>query len=285
MLANLQEVLSYAEQKGCAIGAFNTPNLECIMAVIHNAETFQIPVIIEHAEVHESVMPLDIIGPIMVHFAKNAKVPVCVHLDHGESLDYIERALDMGFTSAMYDGSKLPFDENVENTCKAVALVRKYNAGIEAEIGVLAGEEAGANGVSESNVHKENIYTDPELAYQFVKATGIDALAASFGTAHGIYAAKPKLDFQRIEQIKEVTNIPLVMHGGSGLSVEDYKVAIRRGVRKINYYSYMAKEAVLEVRRQINEPTVHLYHDISNIAVRAMKDNSEKAMRIFYGID
>lgn len=284
MLVNLQEVLSYAEGKRCAIGAFNTPNLECIMAVLRNAESFQIPVIIEHAQVHESVMPLDIIGPIMVHFAKKAKVPVCVHLDHGESLDYIERALDMGFTSAMYDGSQLPYDENVENTRKAVSLVRKYNAGIEAEIGVLAGAEAGANVLDEKNVQKEDIYTDPELAYQFVKATGIDALAASFGTAHGIYTAKPKLDFQRIERIKELVNIPMVMHGGSGLSPQDYKEAILRGIRKINYYSYMSREAVQEVRRQIDEPKVSLYHDIANIAVKAMRDDSEKVMRIFYGI-
>jgi len=274
MLVNLQEVLSYAEKRQCAIGAFNTPNFECIMAVINNAEKFQIPVIIEHAQVHESVMPLETIGPVMVHFAKKAKVPVCVHLDHGESLDYIEKALELGFTSAMYDGSRLSFEENVTNTLKAVTMVRKYNAGIEAEIGVMTGGEAGGSEGHGSNINnKEDMYTDPELAYKFVKATGIDALAASFGTVHGFYTAKPQLDFQRIEQIKNMTGIPVVMHGGSGLSPEDYKEAIRRGVRKINYYSYMSKEALVEARRHINDDSVQYYHDIAGIAVQAMQNN------------
>lgn len=285
MLVNLQEILAYAEKKSCAIGAFNTPNFECIMAVIHNAEKFQIPVIIEHAQVHESVMPLEVIGPAMVHFAKKAKVPVCVHLDHGESLDYIAKALEIGFSSAMYDGSKLSFEENVENTRKAVAMVRKYNAGIEAEIGVMSGGEAGGNEVHGNSIDKEDMYTDPQIAYEFVKATGIDALAASFGTVHGFYNAKPKLDFERIEEIKNLANIPVVMHGGSGLSTEDYKEAIRRGVRKINYYSYMSKAAVSEVRKQITDPSIQYYHDIANIAVKAMQDDSEKAMRIFYSLD
>jgi len=137
MLVNLQELMSYAEKNNCAIGAFNTPNLESVMAVLQNAETYQVPVIIAHAQVHEDVMPLETIGPIMVLCAKKAKVPVCVHLDHGESLDYIEKALELGFTSVMYDGSKLAFEDNVENTLKAVKLARKYGAGIEAELGVM----------------------------------------------------------------------------------------------------------------------------------------------------
>lgn len=285
MLVNLQEVLSYAEQKKCAIGAFNTPNFECIMAVLHNAEKFQIPVIIEHAQVHEDIMPLETIGPVMVDSAKRAKVPVCVHLDHGESLDYIEKALKLGFTSAMYDGSKLSFEENVENTLKAVAMIRKYNAGIEAELGVMTGTEAGGDEAGGRSLQKENMYTDPELAYRFVKETGIDALAASFGTVHGFYTAKPKLDFQRIEEIRKLANIPVVMHGGSGLSPKDYKEAIFRGVRKINYYSYMSKAAIQEVKGQISDPSIQYYHDIACIAVKAMTDNSEQAMRIFYGIE
>lgn len=285
MIVNLQEVLAYSEQKQCAIGAFNTPNFECIMAVIHNAEKFQIPVIIEHAQVHESVMPLEIIGPAMVEFAKKAKVPVCVHLDHGESLEYIEKALELGFSSAMYDGSKLSFEENVENTRKAVAMVRKYNAGIEAEIGVMQGGEAGGNAQEGSSMNDEDLYTDPQLAYEFVKATGIDALAASFGTVHGFYKAKPKLDFERIENIKKLTGIPVVMHGGSGLSEQDYKEAIRRGVRKINYYSYMSQAALHEIKNRINDPAVQYFHDIAGIAVKAMQDNSEQAMRIFYGLE
>jgi len=282
MLVNLQEVLSYAEQRNCAIGAFNTPNFECIMAVIDNAERLNIPVIIEHAQVHEGVMPLETIGPAMVYMAKKARVPVCVHLDHGESLDYIAQALELGFSSAMYDGSKLPYEENLANTLKAVAMVRKYNAGIEAELGVMTGAE-GTLGAGHEG--REAMYTDPALAESFVKATGIDALAASFGTVHGFYTAKPQLDFDRIEEIKRRTGVPVVMHGGSGLSREDYTEAIRRGVRKINYYSYMSKAALMEVRKQIDKPDVQYYHDIANIAVKAMQEDAKIAMRIFYGLE
>lgn len=281
MLVNLQEVLIYAENNNCAIGAFNTPSLECIIAVLHNAEKYNVPVIIEHAQLHETVMPLDIIGPIMVLCAKRAKVPVCVHLDHGETLDYIERALELGFTSAMYDGSKLSFEENVENTLKAVHMARKYGAGIEAELGVMGVSESGEEGTNS----KDNIYTDPELAKSFVEATGVNALAASFGTAHGIYLTKPQLDFPRIEKIKELTKVPLVMHGGSGVSEEDYVKAIEKGVRKINYYSYMSREGVFATRELLKNEENLLYHDIALAAVKAMEKDSEKAIKVFYGID
>ncbi len=281
MLVNLQTVLSYAEKNKCAIGAFNTPNLECIMAVLHNAEKYNVPVIIEHAQVHENVMPLDMIGPIMVLCAKRAKIPVCVHLDHGEALDYIERSLEMGFTSAMYDGSRLSFEENVENTIKAVKVVQKYRAGIEAEIGVMGVSDSG----KEKTNHKEDIYTDPVIAKSFVEATGVNALAASFGTAHGIYITKPQLDFPRIEKIRELAKVPLVMHGGSGVSKEDYITAIEKGVRKINYYSYMSREGVFAVKELLEKEENLLYHDIALAAVNAMEKDSEKAIRIFYRLD
>jgi len=278
MLVNLQEVLSYAEKNQCAIGSFNTPNLECIMAVLQNAETHQIPVIIAHAQVHENVMPLETIGPVMVLFAKSAKVPVCVHLDHGESLDYIEKALELGFTSVMYDGSKLSFEENVDNTLKVVKMARKYGAGIEAEIGVMGSSIESTEGTKGA----KGIYTDPLVAEKFVEMTKVDALAACFGTVHGIYTEKPSLDFQRIENIKELTKTPLVMHGGSGLSSEDYTKAIEKGIRKINYYTYMSREAVFATKELINGKEGILFHDIALAAVKVMKENSEKAMKVFY---
>ena len=280
MLVNLQEILSLAEKSQYAIGSFNTPNFENIMAVLKNAEHYQIPVILAHAQVHESVMPLETIGPVMVFCAQKAKVPVCVHLDHGEDLDYIERAMEIGFTSAMYDGSKLSYEENVENTLKAVQLVRKYNAGIEAEIGVMGNSESGeeTNGMQEM----EDIYTDPEIAKKFVEATGIDALAASFGTVHGIYTSEPKLDFPRIGKIKQLVKIPLVMHGGSGVSQGDYITAISKGIRKINYYTYMAREGTYAAKKVLDSTRNPLYHDIALAAVRAMEKDIESAIRIFY---
>lgn len=279
MLVTLNEVLKMAEDGNYAVGAFNTPNLECLLAVIRNAEEMNVPVIISHAELHEEIAPLGDIGPVMVMMAENAKVPVCVHLDHGETLDYLRKALDMGFTSIMYDGSLLPYEENVENTKKAVAMAAEKGASVEAEIGVLGGREAGAKS---SDTKAEDLYTDPELAKKFVEETGIDALAASFGTAHGIYKVKPKLDFDRIETIKSLVDIPLVMHGGSGVSPEDYRTAISKGIRKINYYSYMSKAGTEAAKQLLNTQDVTFFHDIADAARKAMKEDVRKAMDVFY---
>lgn len=279
MFVNLTEILEIAEQKNYAIGAFNTPNLECIMAVLGTAEKLKVPVIISHAQLHEEIMPLDIIGPIMIQMAEKAKVPVCVHLDHGETLPYLEQALKLGFTSIMYDGSLLPYEENVSNTIKAVKMAKEYRASVEAEIGILGGREAGAK---ENGETAADNYTDPDLAKKFVLETGIDALAASFGTAHGFYKTKPKLDFDRIEKIKSLIAIPLVMHGGSGVSPEDYTTAICKGIRKINYYSYMSRAGVQGVKDLLVAKDIGFFHDLAFAAVDSMKADIEKAMRVFY---
>lgn len=279
MLVSLNEILKMAEERNCAIGAFNTPNLECIRAVIDTAEKYNVPVIISHAELHEEVAPLDVIGPVMVLLAKLAKVPVCVHLDHCETLSYMARALEIGFTGVMYDGSLLPYAENVANTVRAVAMARPYGAGVEAEIGQLASREGGAG---------ENaggpVYTDPELAVKFVKETGIDALAPSFGTAHGIYKSKPVLDLERVAVIKEKVGKPLVMHGGSGVSPEDYRTAIRNGIRKINYYSYMSKAGTTAARELLTTQDVTFFHDVAITAQKAMAADVDQAFQVFYNI-
>ena len=144
MLATLKEVLQAAEDKKIAIGAFDTPNLESLCAAIAAAEEVELPTIIMHAQCHESLCPLDVIGPIMVEHAKKAKVPVCVMLDHGEDLDYLKRSLEMGFTAVMYDGSTTPYEENVKTTCEAVKLAASYGADVEAEIGSMGKREFGA---------------------------------------------------------------------------------------------------------------------------------------------
>lgn len=279
MLVTLKEILDIAERENYAAGAFNTPNLECLLAVIRNAEELNVPVIISHAELHEQVAPLADIGPVMVFMAKEAKIPVCVHLDHGETLEYLQEALDMGFTSIMYDGSLLSYEENVANTKKAVEMAAKTGASVEAEIGVLGGREAGAK-PAESKA--EDLYTDPDLAKRFVEETGIDALAASFGTAHGIYKVKPKLDFERIEKIRSLVQVPLVMHGGSGVSPEDYKTAISKGIRKINYYSYMSNAGAKAAKQLLDTQEVTFFHDIADAAAKAMKEDVRKAMNVFY---
>lgn len=276
MLVNLEYVLKIAEEKNCAIGSFNTPNLENMIAVISAAEELNVPVIIMHAQCHEEYAPLDIVGPIMLLMAKRAKVPVCVHLDHCEDLNYLKRAIDIGFTSVMIDASSLPYDENVKMTKEAVCLAHPKNISVEAEIGVLGGREAG----NQKPLTKEEMYTDPDLAKKFVDDTNIDALACSFGTAHGIYKVKPELDFDRIQRINKLCNLPLVMHGGSGVSSEDYVKAIKCGVRKINYYSYMSREGIYAAR-EILKKDITFYHELASYATSKMKEDVICALKIF----
>ena len=275
MLVNLVEILQLAEAKKCAVGAFNTPNLECVNAVISAAEKLDVPVILSHAELHEGVSPIAKIGPVMMEAARAAKVPVCVHLDHCETLSYMEEALRIGFTGVMYDGSSLPYEKNVANTRFAVALSAKYGANVEAELGKVGNAEGGAD-----NPPAGPVYTDPALAEQFAKETGIDALAPSFGTAHGVYKSKPVLDLGLVKEIAERTGLPLVMHGGSGVSEEDYRRAILNGIRKINYYTYMSKAGTEAVKAMLRE-NVTYYHDLALAAEKAMKEDAKKAMRIF----
>lgn len=278
MLVNLVEILKLAEEKKCAVGAFNTPNLECVNAVLAAAEKLNVPVILSHAELHEEVSPLAKIGPVMVQAAKNAKIPVCVHLDHCETLSYMQQALDIGFTGVMYDGSTLPYAENLANTKKAVAMAKTYHCGVEAELGALASREGGAANASGP------VYTDPDEAVEFCRETGIDALAPSFGTAHGIYKSKPVLDLERVKVIAEKTGLPLVMHGGSGVSPEDYRTGIANGLRKINYYSYMSKAGTQAVKELLAKEDVTFFHDLALAAEKAMRADAEKAMRVFAGL-
>lgn len=277
MLVNLVDILRMADEQGCAVGAFNTPNLECVLAVLDAARRLGTPVILSHAQLHESVAPLAQIGPVMVEAAKRAEVPVCVHLDHCEDLDYMAQALELGFTGVMYDGSTLRYEENLTNTCRAVALAKGYGAGVEAELGALASREDG------SAQSQGPVYTDPDQAVEFCCETGIDALAPSFGTAHGIYRAKPVLDLERVRVIAQKTSLPLVMHGGSGVSPEDYRTGIRYGLRKINYYSYMSRAGVQAVKALLDRTDVTFYHDLAFAAQQAMSADAERAMRVFRG--
>lgn len=274
MLVTLKEILKIAEAKQCAIGSFNTPNFASLKAVIGAAEELNQPVIIMHAQIHEEMGLCNIneIAPIMLFMADRASVPVCVHLDHGTDLAYVKKGLDLGFTSVMYDGSELDNDMNFANTSVVVETAARYGASVEAEIGSMGARESGEKGVSD-----ESIYTDPETAQTFVQETGIDALACAFGTAHGVYLKEPKLDFDRLAKIKSLVDIPLVMHGGSGVSHDDYRKVIEYGVRKINYYTYMAKAGGEAVSNKVYGQ----FHDAVNDAICAMKKDVKKAINVF----
>lgn len=273
MLVTLKEILKIAEDNKIAVGSFNTPNMASVKAVIAAAEDMNSPVILMHAQIHEEMglCKMEEIAPVMLLFAKNAKVPVCVHLDHGTDIEYVKKGLELGFTSVMYDGSTLSAEENTANTKIVVEEAKKTGASVEAEIGSMGAREGGGAGGG-------SVYTDPEQAKAFAEETKIDALACAFGTAHGIYLKKPVLDLDRLEKIKALTTVPLVMHGGSGVSDEDYKKVIDIGIRKINYYTYMAKAAGSAVAAMEDKT---YFHDMEVVAINAMKENAKAAIKIF----
>ena len=283
MLVTLNETLKTADEKKIALGGFNITNLESLRSVLGAAEKLQLPVALMFAQIHAHMIPLSLIGPVIVRCAEEAAVPVTAHLDHGADLEYLKQALDMGFTSIMYDGSQLPYEENLENTRKAVELAAKYGASVEAELGTMGKREAGDG--SSGGENNKKIYTDPELAVQFIKESGIDALACSFGTTHGIYLTKPKLDLDIVRRIRALTNgFPIVMHGGSGVSAEDYRRCIAAGVRKINYFTYMDKaggSAAKAFACSVDEGKPVFFSDVINAAQEAMEADVEKTMRVF----
>jgi len=282
MLITMKAILELADAKNIAIGAFNITSLEGIQAVHEASEELNQPVILQFAPVHEAIIPLSVIGPIMLMMAENAAVPVAVHLDHGDDLSILKKALDMGFTSVMYDGSALSFEENAANTRIAVQMAEAYGASVEAEIGAMGRQEFSSIGEGEEGEATEGCYTDPEQAERFVMTTGIDALACSFGTVHGLYLTEPKLDFDRISQIRTRIGLPIVMHGGSGVSDQDFKKCIENGVRKINYYTYLAKAGGMHVKEKAMEAEGYVYyHDVTLWGIEAMKKDVLHTIKIF----
>ena len=221
----------------------------------------------------------------MLEMARAAQVPVCVHLDHGEDIDYLLTAMEMGFTSVMFDGSALPYDENVAGTRAVVQAAANYNVSVEAELGrVLRPEGGGEPSEEEADLTPEDCYTQPEEARAFVEATGIDALAIAFGTAHGVYEAEPKLDFNRIAEIRAAVRMPLVMHGGSGVGDADFREAIKYGITKVNYFTYMSLAGGDAVKAFLKENAARAeirYDELAEAARTAMQAHVEHAIEIF----
>ncbi len=285
MLVNLKEILEIAERDHIAIGMFNATGFDSLQAVIAAAEELNQPVIIAHAEVHNVYNDISIVGPAMIAAAKNAKVPVCVHLDHGESLEMIYRALRIGFTSVMIDASALPYEENLALTKQVTEMAHAMGVSVEAELGRLVTGEAGSKQETNAEMKAEDFYTDPKEAEEFCRETGVDALAIAFGTAHGFYTAQPALDFDVVKNVKAAVGLPLVMHGGSGVSPEGFKKAIAGGIRKINYYSYMSKAGYEAAKAEIEAGNSKYLHDVEFAAMKAMKEDVKKAIRIFANLD
>lgn len=290
MLVSLKELMKAASEGGYAVGAFNVSNLESLMAIMEAAEETGHGVILNYAEVHAPFLSMEQAAVIMLDAARNASVPVCVHLDHGSSMEACIRAIRLGFTSVMLDASAEDYETNVRATGQIVRLAHSVGVTVEAELGHIFSSNMGlAESPEEAETldsyeSADDVYTDPATAKDFVERTEVDVLAIAFGTTHGIYTKKPVLDLDRITKIRQAIDIPFVMHGGSGLSKEEFQTAIQNGIRKINYYTYMTLaggKAVKEAMDQKGADENVFFHDIPMIAVRAMKENVKQAIRVF----
>ena len=287
MLASLKEILVKAREKNQAVVAFNVPNLEMVRAAIQAAEEMNMPVILQHAEGHGSLITLEEIGPIMIQYAERSTVPVVVHLDHGKSFEVIMQAMKLGFTSVMIDASDLPFEENVARTQEVVKAAHSLGVSVEAELGhVFTSSLGGGEGRApdDDQIGDTDIYTDPKQAKEFVDATNVDCLAVAFGTVHGIYLKEPRLDLQRVKEIYEEVKIPLVMHGGSGVHAEDYQAAIKNGITKINYYTYANQAGAAALKKYlIEEKQNYFLEDCIAVTTEALKEDYVRAIEIFSG--
>lgn len=236
MLVNMKDMLNKARDEHYGVAFFNAVNIEMARAVIETAEELGEPVIVGTAEVLLPAMDLVHVAKYLIPMAKEASVPVAVHYDHGLTFERCMEALRLGFTSIMYDCSTLGYEENLARVEEMARICHGMGATIEGELGHV-GDNAGSGKLE----NPSDYYTDPDLALDFVQRTGIDALAVAVGNAHGDYAFPPKLDFDRIEAISQKTGIPLVLHGGSGLSDSDFKTAVKLGISKINIFTDIDK--------------------------------------------
>ncbi len=269
MLVTLEEILKDAEERKYGVGLFNMLNLEMARGIIEAAEEEKSPLILGVAEVHLPLIPFEYAALIMNDIAKKASVPVCLHFDHGTDYAKIKAAVDAGFSSVMYDGSALPYEENIANTLAVSKMAHAKGVSVEAELGHVGGGEGG----TEDGF--EEMYTRVDQVTDFIKRADIDALAVAIGTAHGKYKTKPVLDIDRLAQIYKVSDKPLVLHGGSGLSDDDFRSTIANGIRKINICTEMcvaAREAYLSsANHEI------MFSDAKN----AVKDVVVGKMRLF----
>ncbi|MCD9020419.1 class II fructose-bisphosphate aldolase [Cohnella silvisoli] len=281
---SMGELLRDASRRGYAVPCFNAINLDMVRGIIQAAEEENSPVILCHAEIHFKYTSMEQIAPIMIDAMNRAKVPVSILLDHGKSFSAVMKAMHLGFNAIMFDGSEYAYEENVQKTSEVVKIARTLGVSVEGELGyVTRPRSGGAEGEDDDSIIDDtSLYTDPEQAREFVERTGIDALAAAFGTVHGVYLKKPKLDFTRLNQISRTAGAPVVMHGGSGLSDEDFNAAIDNGVAKINYYTGMALKVVEKAKQRMLDTQEHgFYHEFMMNVIDDFREDAGQIMRTF----
>lgn len=276
MLVNLNGVLKDAQRKHYAVGLFNTTDTDMLEAALSAAEELHSPIIIGTAEVLLPYGDLKLIAPSVISRAKAASVPVVVHYDHGLTFERCMEALGLGFSSIMFDGSTKDYAKNIEETREIVKIAHSFGASVEGEIGHV-GEASSADNTN------TDLYTSVEEALDYIGKTGVDACAVSIGTAHGAYIKTPKLDFERLSEIRSATDTPLVLHGGSGLSDMDFKTSIRCGIAKINIFTDLCLAGERAMADAVSSGKGYL--DTRNMKVDAIKEAVKAKLHLFGSVD
>lgn len=274
MLVNMKELLQAAQSGNYAVGSFSVANMEMVLGALQAAEELNAPLILQIAEVRLKQSPLSLIGPLMVAAAEQSLLPVAVHFDHGKTKEKITEALDLGFTSVMFDGSHLDLEENIRETQQIISIASEYGAAVEAEIGCVGGSEDGSEEIA---MH----CTRPQDAVHFAQETGCDALAVAIGNAHGNYKAAPDLRFDILEEIDRLVDVPLVLHGGTGIRDEDFVRCARTGIRKINIATATFDTVEQTVRAGYRENRIGGYYDLQAAEVRGAYENVKRHICIF----
>ncbi len=276
MLVNLNDVLKKAQDGHYAVGLFNTTDLDMLEAVITVAEEMNSPVIIGTAEVLLPYGELKLIAPSIRAAAERAKVPVVMHYDHGLTFDRCIEALQLGFSSIMFDGSDGDYDINIAATAEIAKIAHSFGASVEGEIGHVGSADTEA-------ALDSAMYTTPEEAKSYVKATGVDALAIAVGTAHGVYKAKPVLNLERLSEIRNIIDTPLVLHGGSGLTDDDFRATIHRGIAKINIFTDLCLAGNEAMKKGVEMGMDYL--SIRNLKVEQIKETVRAKIAVFGSAD
>ena len=272
MLVNLNDVLKKAQKEHYGVGLFNTTDTDMLEAAISAAEELNSPIVIGTAEVLLPSGELNLIAPSIIAAAKRASVPVVVHYDHGLTFDRCIQALKLGFTSIMFDGSAGDVEQNIADTKEIVKIAHSFGATVEGEIGHVGQAASGDNTVTAG-------YTTPEEAEDFIKKTGVDALAIAIGTAHGAYKEKPCLDIERLKQIRAKVETPLVLHGGSGLSDDDFRNTVREGIAKVNIFTDLCNAGIAAMEEGMQKQLGYL--QIRDLKVAKMKEVVKEKILLF----
>ena len=275
MLVNMKEMLAKAQKEQYGIGFFNAVNVEMARAIIETAEELRAPVIVGTAEVLLSAMSLERVAEYLIPMAQKAGVPVAVHYDHGLTFEKCMEALKLGFSSVMYDCSTASYEENLDRVAEMVRVCHGMGVTVEGELGHV-GDNEGAGKLE----NPSDYFTDPAVAMDFVQKTGVDALAVAVGNAHGDYKFPPKLDFSRITAIREATGIPLVLHGGSVLSDDDFREAVRRGVCKINIFTDLDKAGKAGIEKGLKNGAASMM-ELIPYEIEAMKEVVRNKIGLF----